>query len=81
MSTPETKEEFDDLIRKYSSNIESALKTICPSGKVTKKKLLELLEGLGIETSPQLKNYLVGKLAAASANLKELKYGTIFGEK
>jgi hypothetical protein len=42
----------DDVISKYETNLESALKATSPKGIISKKKLLELFKGLGIELSP-----------------------------
>lgn len=39
-----------------------ALKSIAPKGLISKDKLLELINSLGIETDEELRNYLIGKL-------------------
>lgn len=78
LCSEETKEKYNETIGVYESNILSALKTICPSGYVTKRKFLEVLGGLGIETTPEAKEYVIAKLAAVSTSLSELKYKSIF---
>lgn len=41
------------MMNKYQTNLESALKTTAPKGLLSKKKLLELFKGLGIELTPE----------------------------
>ena len=36
---------------KYETNLESALRTYYPTGKVSKRKFLDTLNGLGVEVS------------------------------
>jgi ribosomal protein S20 len=40
--------EATDLLEKYHTNLESALKVTAPKGIISKKKLVELFKGLGI---------------------------------
>lgn len=74
----EVKRASNELIEKYSTNLESALKATASSGLISKKKLLELLTGLGIEVSPHIRDYLLGKLAFSSESLSQLKYRILF---
>ena len=55
---------------KYKENVGSALKTICPNGKVSAKKLIEVIDGLGLGATVPLKQYIIANLAVISSNLK-----------
>lgn len=67
-------------MKRYSTNIGSALRTVCPSGLVSSRKFLELLDGLGIEASRETREWAIAKLVAYSHNLSELNYKMIFIE-
>lgn len=66
----EVRQEYKEFVLKYKENIASALKTICPSGKVSAKKLIEVIDGLGLGATPPLKQYIIANLAVVSVNLR-----------
>ena len=61
----------------YLNNILTALKTIAPKGLVTLVKFNELLVGLGIETTDELRDWIIGEMVIKSNSLEELKYSVI----
>ena len=72
------KKKADILVEKYETNLEPALKATAPKGIVSKKKLIEMFKGLGIEISQDIANYIIGKLAIKSHNLETLEYKYLF---
>jgi hypothetical protein len=65
-------------LKKYETNLESALKATAPRGQISKKKLVELFKGLGIELSEELEDYFIGKIVVKSQNLSYLNYSILF---
>lgn len=51
LSDEKTLAEYQDFLSKYGSNVESALKTYYPNGKVNQKKFLEIITSVGAEMS------------------------------
>ena len=62
-------EEWKKVASIYKGNITAALKTIAPKGIITVDKFLELITGLGIECSDELKDWLVGAMVVKSQSL------------
>lgn len=48
--------ECEDFILKYGSNVGSVLRTYYPKGIVTKKRLLDIIGGIGANISDSAKN-------------------------
>ena len=51
---------------KYGSNVGSVLSTYYPHGKVSKKRLFDIMGGVGATISQQGKDELCARLAAVS---------------
>ena len=67
------------MLEKYSTNIEPALRASYPKGIITKRKLVEMFKGLGIETTEEVRDHIVGRLVIASPDLNNLNYEILFG--
>lgn len=47
-------------------NLESVLKTYYPGGKISKRKFLDTIKGLGVEVQEAVGEYLVAKASRKS---------------
>ena len=65
-------------MRKYETNLEPALKTTAPKGVISRKKLLELFKGVGIELKEEIALQIVGLLATRSESIEHLQYNILF---
>ena len=72
------KKKAEELVQKYQTNLQPALKATAPKGTVSKRKLLQMFKGLGIELSHDIADYLIGKLVVKSQNLSNLNYNILF---
>lgn len=67
-------------MNKYSSNLESALKSYYPSGVVSNRKFVDVFSSLGYDHSEIIEDELLGMMAIHSEDLNSLQYQFLFKE-
>lgn len=59
---------------KYKSKISTILEQMYPNGLISKRKLIEMFVGSGLEIQEDVMEYIIGKISLKSENLNNLLY-------
>lgn len=73
-------EELKRFHIQYGPNIKATLHGVSTGGKISKKKFLDVLKGVGAEFSEELIDVLLGKMTKNASSLSSLLYEEIFSE-
>ena len=69
------------MLRKYETVVIPALKTVTGrTGKISKDKFIEILNGLGLERTKYMDDYIIGKMCNSSHSLDDLIFSTLYQE-
>lgn len=67
------------MLKKYETVVIPALKTVTGrTGKISKDKFTEILNGLGLERTKYMDDYIIGKMCNFSQSLEELIFSTLY---
>lgn len=67
------------MLKKYETVIVPALKTVTArTGKICKDKFIEILNGLGLERTKYMDDYIIGKMCNFSQSLNELIFASLY---
>ncbi len=66
------------MLDKYGSNIKSVLISVAPAGLIDRRKLVEVVVGVGAEPNDKVREILIAKASLRSVGLGQLRYMDIF---
>lgn len=73
--TEETFEKSEEFLKKYEIIVTPAIKSASiRTGKISREKFIEILNGLGLERTKFMDDCIIGKMCSFSRALNELKF-------